>query len=531
MPKNFHLSILLLTLTFFSITTIYWFQLKDGSENSLIFYKKINSLKFIDNEIDNALFTNNLPNEKELLEQKLKLFERELYFFRENSKFLKYLDRDIELQIFFEKIENSFSKKIGIVRKIRDKKLELKEAIFITSTMNKRADFEKLILSNSEFKEIYRDAMFHIINGGDYHKLIEIGEKIASFQELNVETIEIAIKNISYLVEISIEIELLILDVLERAVLKNLIIFENRLIEEFQTDDQSSNAIFYILILISFSFLIALTFLFQRDRKLQQQLSDLNISLVDRVEREVEKNREKDKLIFQQAKLASLGEMIGNIAHQWRQPLNNLAIVIQDIENAYHFGEIDEDYISSSSDDAMKQINYMSSTIDDFRNFFKSDEVKTKFSIHEAIANSLTISISGLNSNKINLQKDIRDECFILGSKNQYIQVVINLLKNGQDILIEREITDPRLKISLKKDGDFAIFSVEDNAGGVPENIIDKIFEPYFTTKHQSVGTGLGLYMSKMIIEKNFGGKMRVENSEVGARFILIVPLFVEQDI
>jgi signal transduction histidine kinase len=270
-----------------------------------------------------------------------------------------------------------------------------------------------------------------------------------------------------------------------------------------------------------------LTYLFIRDRQLQDKLNQLNLSLQERVEREVSKNRDKDKLIFQQAKLASLGEMIGNIAHQWRQPLNTLGIIIQDVENAFMFDELDEEYVGNMANDAMQQITYMSSTIDDFRNFFKSDDGEP-FQLSDGVENALSITRAGLKSSGITLIEDIRDNPTVIGSKNQYIQVLINLVKNAQDVLVEKEVERARIKIALKQSGELSILTVEDNGGGIPSHIMEKIFEPYFTTKHQSVGTGLGLYMSKMIIEQNFRGKLMVENIDDGAKFSLLVPISKE---
>jgi PAS domain S-box-containing protein len=238
------------------------------------------------------------------------------------------------------------------------------------------------------------------------------------------------------------------------------------------------------------------------------------------------KERKNEQILLQQSKLASMGEMIGAIAHQWRQPLNTLALTIQDVEDAYFFDELDEQYIKESSGKAMEQINYMSSTIDDFRSFFRQNQKDEVFSIFEVIEQSLKITQTGLLSKNIKLIKDCEKDLKVKGLKNQYVQVVINLIKNAQDALVEKSIENPFIKISLFEIDKLSLFQIEDNGGGIPEEFLEKIFEPYFTTKHQSVGTGLGLYMSKMIIEGNLHGQLKVKNTEKGAKFIIEAPIF-----
>lgn len=252
---------------------------------------------------------------------------------------------------------------------------------------------------------------------------------------------------------------------------------------------------------------------------LMNQLDEINRTLEKRVKEEVAKNREKDMLIAQQGRLAAMGEMIGNIAHQWRQPLNAIAVIIQNFPEAYQFGDMDEKYINSKVEKLMGIINFMSQTIDDFRNFFRSDKVKQNFNVSQTVHKAISFVEANYKNKNIEIIVDAEKEVFINGYSNEYAQVVINLLNNAKDILIERNIENPVIRVTLKSLDFKSVLTVSDNGGGIPEEIIEKIYEPYFTTKEQGKGTGIGLYMSKTIIEKNMQGKLTSKNNNEGAEF------------
>ncbi len=252
-------------------------------------------------------------------------------------------------------------------------------------------------------------------------------------------------------------------------------------------------------------------------------LNQLNKTLEQRVIEEVAKGREKDHLLIQQAKLASMGEMIGNIAHQWRQPLNNVGLLIQDLKNASHFGDLDEAYLNESVDKAMVIIQNMSATIDDFRYFFSPKKESRKFSLAESMDKAISFVEANFKNSGIEIELDIKDEVTLEGFPNEYSQVLLNLLNNAKDVLIERGIEHPKVTIHLIKEDDRAMLTVKDNGGGIPADIIDKIFEPYFSTKKGEKGTGIGLYMSKVIIENSGQGKLTARNAEDGAEFTIEV--------
>ncbi len=259
--------------------------------------------------------------------------------------------------------------------------------------------------------------------------------------------------------------------------------------------------------------LFLLTFIY-REFVAKHKLEHINELLEYKVESEVAKNRQKDQMITQQAKLAAMGEMIGAIAHQWRQPLNSLSINIENLEDDYDDNLIDKDFIDQFIIKQIRTIKFMSKTIDDFRNFFRIDKHKSVFKLNETIEHMLELLLPQLENYNITVDIDC-DAVEIYGFKSEFQQVVLNLVNNAKDAIIENGIE--RGKISISADGEKLV--VKDNAGGIPEEIINRIFEPYFTTKEEGKGTGMGLYMSKMIIEQNMQERLSVANGPEGAEF------------
>lgn len=252
-------------------------------------------------------------------------------------------------------------------------------------------------------------------------------------------------------------------------------------------------------------------------KTLEIELNRLNKNLKKEVETHISENLKKDKILQEQSKLVAMGEMVGAIAHQWRQPLNALNINIQNLDDDYLDGLIDEDFINEFIYKQTKTINFMSKTIDDFRNFFRVDKIKKRFSIRGAIKN--TILIQEASFKNYNIEVDIIGLDFELTTlEGEFQQIILNIISNAKDAFIENRIVNPKITILL----DTKKVILSDNAGGIPENIIDRIFEPYFTTKEEGKGTGIGLYMSKVIMEKNIGGLLSVKNIEGGAEFTIL---------
>jgi signal transduction histidine kinase len=238
----------------------------------------------------------------------------------------------------------------------------------------------------------------------------------------------------------------------------------------------------------------------------------------------VQELRNKDHLLIKQSRQAAMGEMIGNIAHQWRQPLSAVAAIVQDIEDTYEYDELTEEYLHSSVEKTMKQLSYMSRTIDDFRNFFKPNKEKKDFSVQKVLEDTINFVEKSFSFHNIKINLVVKQDSTINGFPNEYSQTVLNILNNSKDAIVENKINPGKINIvaNINEKGQ-SVVSIEDNGGGIPANIIDKIFDPYFSTKEQGKGTGIGLYMAKMIIEENMKGELWVDNLQDGARFTIII--------
>ena len=235
--------------------------------------------------------------------------------------------------------------------------------------------------------------------------------------------------------------------------------------------------------------------------------------------RATETLREKEQMLIQQSRQAAMGEMIGNIAHQWRQPLNTLGLFTQRLGFFYGQPIFNQEFLDTSVAKSMEIIQHMSKTIDDFRNFFKPDKAKGDFNVSDAIKNTLSLLEGNFQNPSIHIEIIENDHPVINGYQNEFTQVLLNILTNARDAIIEREINDARVIITICSEDDCAVVTIADNAGGIPEEIINKVFDPYFTTKGPQLGTGVGLFMSKTIIEKNMGGRLAVRNTATGAEF------------
>lgn len=251
------------------------------------------------------------------------------------------------------------------------------------------------------------------------------------------------------------------------------------------------------------------------------ELNNLNMELDQRVKDEVNKRTEQEQILIQQSRFAAMGEMIGNIAHQWRQPLNALGLLLQNIENAYEMEMLDEAYIKRTVAKGNRLTDSMSHTIDDFRNFFKPNKENEVFSISSSLATTMDMIRSSLDNNLIMVTQEIDTSVCIKGFTSEFSQVILNILNNAKDALVEKNHSDKKLSIRVFKEEEYAFLEIEDNAGGIPKDIIAKIFDPYFTTKDEGNGTGIGLYMSKTIVKNSMKGILSATNSEYGAKFII----------
>ncbi len=235
--------------------------------------------------------------------------------------------------------------------------------------------------------------------------------------------------------------------------------------------------------------------------------------------RAVEELRRQEQLLIRQGRLAAMGEMIANIAHQWRQPLNTLGLIIQELPTYLQRNLLTAEYLEGSVVRAMQVINYMSQTIDGFRNFFGPDRERQTFLASEVLEQTVSILDAAFAELHLELQVSVDREAVVHGIPNEYSQVILNILMNAKDALLERKVEHPKVEVRLFREGGKAVVTITDNAGGIPPEIMDKVFDPYFTTKGPDKGTGIGLFMSKTIIEKNMKGSLTVKNQPEGAQF------------
>ncbi|WP_417326132.1 sensor histidine kinase [Halarcobacter sp.] len=245
------------------------------------------------------------------------------------------------------------------------------------------------------------------------------------------------------------------------------------------------------------------------------------LALAFTLRRIVKEKNEKEKLLIHKEKLASMGEMINNIAHQWRQPLTHLSFINMNLQMASYDEKLSKEYLDEKIEESNKQLEFMSSTIDSFRDFYKPQKEKENFYLSKAVKQAVDIMAVLLEKENIELELDIRKDKKIYAYENEYSQVLLNLITNAKDVLVQRQIEGAKIKITIDSYFDKSFTTVCDNAGGIKKDDLNKIFEPYFTTKES--GSGIGLYMSKTIINSHFKGKLRVENKKEGACFTIEV--------
>lgn len=236
--------------------------------------------------------------------------------------------------------------------------------------------------------------------------------------------------------------------------------------------------------------------------------------------------QEQQNVIIEQSKAAAMGEMISMIAHQWRQPLQAVSILVQKLPITKMIeGDLSDELIDQVVDDVGKQLEYMSKTIDDFRDFFRPDKDKDIVAVSKIIDKAQNFLNPILRTQSVNLTIDGDSNIKIFTHINEVVQVLINIIKNALDVMKERKIEDKKIWIRFYTKDKSLLIEIEDNAGGIDNNVINKVFDPYFSTKTNKNGTGLGLYMTKTIIEKHCDGTIFVKNGKFGALFSIIMPI------
>jgi len=300
----------------------------------------------------------------------------------------------------------------------------------------------------------------------------------------------------------------------------------NNIVHELHELDENFESMLIFFIVIFFLLLWFSYFDLKREKekeRIQNELKKLNHELEYRIENELKKSRKKDQQIIQQSRLAQMGEMISMIAHQWRQPLAAISSSSGAISLKARLNKLDKEKAIELSSKISNYSQHLSSTIDDFREFFKPNKQKTQTSYNEIIKSVLNIVEAAIENKNIKIYQELSCDYRFESYPNELKQVVLNLIKNSEDILIDKEIQNGYIKISTYETDDNIILEVSDNGGGIKNDIIDNIFDPYFSTKTQKDGTGLGLYMSKTIIEDHCKGKLTVYNNQDGAVFSIIL--------
>ena len=266
----------------------------------------------------------------------------------------------------------------------------------------------------------------------------------------------------------------------------------------------------------------------------KEALKETNLSLEQKVKKEVEQNRQKDRQMLEQSRLAQMGEMLSMIAHQWRQPLSAIAAATGSMDLHMQLDKYDQQYMKEKIKSINTYTEHLSTTITDFRNFFKPDKEKSLTSLNTIVEDSLGIIGTSLKSQGVVVETVLDSKEEIYSYPNELKQVVLNIIKNAQDVFIEKaqeespskKISQPSVVIKAQTADTEVHLTIQDNAGGIHEDNIECVFDPYFTTKGKSDGTGLGLYMSKMIVEDHCEGNLSVENRDDGACFAIRLPRF-----
>lgn len=251
----------------------------------------------------------------------------------------------------------------------------------------------------------------------------------------------------------------------------------------------------------------------------RQTAEELNRTLEQRIKTALGDIRQKDRLLIQQGRLAAMGEMINNIAHQWRQPLNNISLLIQKLQLLYCAGELTPQQCEQDVAKAMETIQYMSSTINNFRNIFRNDYERQHFCVNTAVAKVLEFLAAGMASQGVTVSCDEQAEVYAEGYVGEYHQVLINILNNAREALLGHAPPEPRICVRICALDGHSVVTIRDNGGGIAADILPRIFDPYFTTKFKSQGTGLGLFMAKTLIENHMQGRLSARTIDHGAEF------------
>ncbi|WP_415396518.1 sensor histidine kinase [Sulfurimonas sp. CS5] len=255
---------------------------------------------------------------------------------------------------------------------------------------------------------------------------------------------------------------------------------------------------------------------------------EMNKGITEELNKKIDEVHNQNKIIIAQSRQAAMGDMLGMIAHQWRQPLTSMGMSIQNIQIDSQLGESNADELYTTLGNVLEQIQDLSKTIDEFNSFIKPSVKLNTCTLSDITNGTFAIIEKSLQSNNIKIKKSLKKDVEIQTYCNETIQVLINIINNARDIINEKEINDGVIEIIMDHDEQNYYLKILDNAGGIPDDIINKIFEPYYSTKEGKNGTGLGLYMSHMIVKEQLKGEIIAENIDRGACFTISCPLKID---
>ena len=399
----------------------------------------------------------------------------------------------------------------------------------ITKALNESDNLESFVITQKEFTEQLKGQSFSEIFLQDYY-VANVTANKDMLNYLEKQDLETFFELQSYLIKDGNFIINVPITQSEKKLANFLIIKDLKSIDIIEIEQFKIHAFWYLAFFIA---LLCSTISFIGYYIYSKKLKELNISLNQTVNDVILKNNENNKILFQQNKMAAMGEMIENIAHQWRQPLSVITTIASSLKLKKEYGIIEDKDYEESMVHIIDTANYLSNTIDDFRYYFSPNKEKNLFNTKALINRCIKIINIDFQNKKIKIVENI-EELTIFNYENELIQVIINILNNAKYELEKIvDIEERFIFIDLYKENDFLTIKIKDSAGGIKEDVIDRIFEPYFTTKHKSKGTGIGLYMCEEIIVKHIGGKIEVtnenynyENSDLsGALFKITIPI------
>ena len=422
---------------------------------------------------------------------------------------------------------------------IQDKKIALVKGYAISDLLKKK-------YSNFEFIDVNTlDQAFAMVEKSQvFATIAPLATALYKLQEENIATLKISGKldEVNNLRLSVIKQKPVLFDILNKTVnaldensVKSLLNKWMYIHYEKEFDSTLLWQILFVFGLILVAILYRQRLLKDMNKELQNKVEEktkelivINAQLEHRIKQEVEKNLKKDRILSRQSKMASMGEMIENIAHQWRQPLSIISTGASGLKLQKEMNNLNDEVFEETLEAIIKTSNYLSSTIDDFRYFFKPQKQKEEFEIKNAINKSL--DLLSLNFKEIEIIKTIQN-AKVYGFENELIQVFINILNNAKDAFRSKTVGRKMVFIDTYKKHDDLVIKIKDNAGGIPEDIISKVSEPYFTTKHKSQGTGIGLYMCEEILRKHMNATLEIENVTFeyekehckGAMFIIVM--------